>query len=165
MHLGVLGKRADGAFHVTDHRRLADDFLTGYHQVLRPHIFVGRYTQPQRDPDVLLREIGRVAKQVETEWAIAGGPGAYALDRFYRGDDMPLFVVPVAPTLHRALKLVPDRNGPVTLLRGFGRHWAGRVVDGVQIAHPWLIYAELLYAGEPRALEAAEQIRETYLKP
>lgn len=165
VRLRILGKTADGALHVIDRRRLADDYLTGYQQVLRPHLFVGRFTPPQRDPDGVLQEIARVAKHVNMEWAVAGGPGAYALERFYRGEDIPVFVAPIAPAFQRSLKWVPDRNGPVTLLRGFGQRWVWRGVDGVQIAHPWLIYVELLLAGEPRALEAAEQIRETYLKP
>jgi hypothetical protein len=37
-------------------------------------------------------------------------------------------------------------------------------VGDIWVAHPWLIYAELLHHGEPRALEAADQLREEYLQ-
>lgn len=164
VQLGVVAQTANGAHRVTDHWGLADDFLMGYNQVLRPHLFLGRFRAPERDPGLFLKEIARAAKQTDVKWAITGGPAAYALERFYRGEDVPLFVAPVAPALQRALRLVADRRGPVTLLRGFGHQCTWRVIDDVTVAHPWLIYAELLHSGEPRALEAAEQIRETYLK-
>lgn len=164
LRLGIVARAADGTYRVADRRRLADDFLTGYNQILRTHLVVGRFRAPQRDRDLLLKETARAAKQLDLKWAITGAPAAYALERFYRGEDLPLFAEPVPPALQRALRLVPDRHGPVTLLRGFGRQWRWRAVDDVFVAHPWLIYAELLYGGEPRALEAAEQIREAYLK-
>lgn len=161
--LGIVARATDGTYRVADRRRLADEFLTGYNQILRPHLVVGRFRAPERDRDLLLKEIARAAKQLDLKWAITGAPAAYALERFYRGEDLPLFAEPVAPALQRALRLVPDRHGPVTLLRAFGRPWKWQAVNDVFVAHPWLIYAELLYGGEPRALEAAEQIRETYL--
>jgi hypothetical protein len=48
----------------------------------------------------------------------------------------------------------------MTLLRPFGRHWRWRETDDAWIAHPWLVYPELLRLGESRALEAALQVRE-----
>jgi len=65
--------------------------------------------------------------------------------------------------LNRELKLLPDTNGTVTLLRAFGTVLPWRREDGLPIAHPLLIYAELLHESEPRALEAAAQIQEKYL--
>ncbi len=50
------------------------------------------------------------------------------------------------------------------LLRAFSRYCAWRQVGDIWVAHPWLIYSELLYQGEPRALEAADQLREEYLQ-
>jgi hypothetical protein len=67
--------------------------------------------------------------------------------------------------MQRALRLVPDRQGPITLFRPFGRRWQWKAVESVLVAHPLLIYAELLQSDEPRALEAAEQIRERFLDP
>jgi hypothetical protein len=53
----------------------------------------------------------------------------------------------------------------VTLFRPFGERWAWRIVNTTPVAHPWLVYAELLYHGEPRAIEVAERVREEHLKP
>jgi hypothetical protein len=40
-----------------------------------------------------------------------------------------------------------------------------RVERGLPVAHPWLIYAELLHEGGARAIEAATEIREKFLLP
>jgi hypothetical protein len=66
--------------------------------------------------------------------------------------------------LLRELRLVPDREGPIVLLRAFSRSCAWRQVGDIWVAHPWLVYAELLHHGEPRALEAADLLREEYLE-
>ena len=40
-----------------------------------------------------------------------------------------------------------------------------RTVDAVPLAHPWLIYAELMFEPDPRAHEAAAELRQEYLVP
>lgn len=164
VRLGILARGGNRTYRVTDRELLVNDFLTGYVQVLRPHLRIGRFRALERDLDLFLKNVTRAAKRTNVRWGVTGGPAAFALDRFYRGDEIPIFVTPFKPALQRALRLVSDRHGPVTLLRAFGREWAWRGVGDVIVAHPWLIYVELLQRGEPRALEAAEQIREKYLK-
>ncbi len=65
--------------------------------------------------------------------------------------------------MQRELRLAPDAPGPVILLRPFGKLFAWQQLGGLTLAYPWLIYAELLHSGEPRALQAADQIREKHL--
>ncbi|MGH9426430.1 MAG: type IV toxin-antitoxin system AbiEi family antitoxin, partial [Terriglobia bacterium] len=82
---------------------------------------------------------------------------------FYRGQTTTLFVDKATENLRKALRFLPDPTGPVTLLESFGPivYWKS---DGdIPVADPWLIYAELLQESDPRALEAAEQIRDKYL--
>lgn len=164
VRLGILRRTRDGAGRVADPTRLAEDFLTGYGQILRPHLLIGRFRAPERDPDRLLGQIATAAKRAGVPWAVTGGPAAFRLERFYRGDQVPVFLTHIGPELQRELRLVPDRDGPVVLLRAFGQLLGWRAVDDVMIAHPWLVYAELLQHREPRALEAAAEIREEYLK-
>ncbi len=161
---GVLARGRHATYRVIDRTRLADDFLTGYAQVLRPHLVVGRFRAPQREPEPFLKNVAVTAQQMAVNWAVTGGPAAHALDRFYQGGDVPLLVAPFTPALQRALRLINDREGPVTVLRGFGQHWAWRAVGDIIVAHPWLIYAELLHDGRPRALEAAALFRDAHLK-
>ena len=96
-------------------------------------------------------------------WAVTGGQAAYALQHFYRDDQVQVFSTTPSSELLRELRLVPDRAGPVVLFRAFSRYCEWRQVGDIWVAHPWLVYAELLHQGEPRALEAADQLREEYL--
>jgi hypothetical protein len=165
VRLGVLARTQNRAYRVVDRAQLVDDFIRGYEQVLRAHLVVGRFRAPDLNPDRFLDHVASAATQVQANWAVTGGQAAHALDRFYRGEDLPLFIEPFTQALQRTLRLVPDRQGPVTLFRPFGERWAWRIVNNTPVAHPWLVYAELLYHGEPRALEVAEHVREEHLKP
>lgn len=157
-------RRGEGSFHVMDRRSLADQFVDGYSRLLRSHLHIGRFRALEREPERLLGLIARLARRDGLGWAVTGAPAAFALQRFYRDDQVPVFLQELRPEAQRELRLVPDREGPVLLFRGFGTHYAWREAGDLWVAHPWLIYAELVHRGEPRALEAAAQIREEYLK-
>jgi hypothetical protein len=96
---------------------------------------------------------------------VTGAPAAFRLQRFYRGEQIPILLGTAPDCLTRDLKLLPDKNGAVILLRGFGTLFPWRVERGLPVAHPWLIYAELLHEGGGRAIEAATEIREKFLLP
>lgn len=158
----VLGGRR-GACEVIDRKRLADQFVDGYHRILRSHLLVGRFRAPARSPNLLLEQLGRLAHGTGAMWAVTGGQAAYALQHFYRHDQVEVFSAAPSSARLRALRLVPDREGPIVLLRAFSRYCAWRQEGDLWLAHPWLIYAELLHQAEPRSLEAADQLREEYL--
>jgi len=160
---GVIRLASDGGHQVIDHKKLRDDFLVGYQQVLRPRLLLGSFRPPERDTDLVLQKIAATANRNRLPWAVTGGPAAYVLEKFYRGDELPLLIARITPEVRRELRLVPDASGPVVFLRAFSRFCAWRTVGGLVVAHPWLIYAELLHKSEPRAIEAAEQISEKYL--
>lgn len=152
-----------GAYHVLDRKRLADQFVEGYSRILRSRLLVGRFRAPERSPELLLEHFSRLARRADLPWAVTGGQAAYALQHFYRDDQTQVFSTTPSSEVLRELRLVPDREGPIVLLRAFSRYCAWRQVGEIWVAHPWLIYAELLQQGEPRALEAADQLREEYL--
>ena len=161
---GVLHATRTG-LQIVDRKALEEDFLGGYERVLRPELFMGRFRPLERDPTTLLEKFKQWAGQNEVPWAVTGAPAAFRLQRFYRGEEVPVFIGTAPDRLTRDLKLLPDKNGTVTLLREFGTLFPWRVEGGVPIAHPWLIYAELLHEGGPRAVEAATDIREKFLLP
>ena len=161
---GVL--RATGAgFEIAERKALEEDFLRGYEGVLRPELLMGRFRALERDPDTLLEKFKRWADRNQAPWAITGAPAAFRLQRFYRGEEIPIFLGTAPNRLTRELKLLPDKNGVLTLLHEFGTLFPWRVEGGVPVAHPWLIYAELLHEGGARAVEAATEIREKFLLP
>jgi hypothetical protein len=143
---------------------MQNDSKSGYHRILRPHLFIGRYRSQDRDPDVFVNRFADFAQGHTLDWALTGGVGAAALDRFYRGEETSLFVNNASYDVSRLVSLVPDRKGPITLLRFFSPLIVLPRSKGQPIAHPWLLYAELLQHNDPRALEAAEEIRDRHLK-
>lgn len=163
---GVLEPDRARGYRLANRERLADEFVRGYTDVLRPHLAMGRFRGPEQDPQRFLRRLRETARTLGATWAATGTPAAYALDRFYRGTEVPVFIEGFTHALQQALRLVPDRqHGPITVLHPFGQHWIWRTVAGVRVVHPWLVYAELLHRDEPRALEAAEQLRQRFLAP
>jgi len=88
-------------------------------------------------------------------YALTGGPAIDLLQHFYRGPEVPMFLEPSSRRMTQELRLLPDSEGPVTLLRAFGETVFWQERDNHMLAPPWLIYAELLYSNDPRAHEAA----------
>jgi hypothetical protein len=132
---------------------------------MRPHLLIGTFRPQQRDPNLFVQQLVFTAQQRNINWALTGGPGAYALERLYRGEQTPIFVEQATREFQRDLRLLPDARGPVTLLRAFAKTVFWRGVGEARVAHPWLIYAELMHEGDRRARDAAEEIREKYLQP
>jgi hypothetical protein len=66
--------------------------------------------------------------------------------------------------IREEMHLVEDTGGPITFLRQFAPLVFWRRVGRLTVAHPWLVYAELLLYPEPRALEAAERFYEEFLR-
>jgi hypothetical protein len=161
---GILHRSSDGECRVVNSAALHDQCLVGYSRVLRPRLLLGRYRSKEKDPGEFLARFKSAAKETGTRWALTGGPATYALQRFYRGEETPVFVNELAPDIVRRLKLLPDQKGPIILLRAFGEVVNWRTANDMPIAQPWLIYAELMYQDDPRAHEAAEQLRREYLK-
>lgn len=74
-----------------------------------------------------------------------------------------MFLEPSISVVTPYLRLFPDRKGPVTILKAFGDlvFWEKR--ENLMLAPPWLIYAELLSSKDPRAHEAARELRRELL--
>lgn len=137
---------------------LAERLTSGYAQVLRPKLVIGRFRFAEKSPELFLTRLkNNVPPNVR--YALTGGYAASHLQRYYRGSEVSLFIEPVHRRTPQELRLLPDRDGPVTLLRAFGEVVYWRELDGQMVASPWLIYAELLASNDPRALEAAREFR------
>jgi hypothetical protein len=163
---GILQPMKSGGYATADRKTLEEYFIRGYEQILRPHLSLGRYRSAEREPDAFVERTADVAAKHSVKWALTGAAGAYELERFYRGEETQLFldVSAIKEEFRRELKLLPDRRGPVTLFKFFGDVVLYPGARPKPVAQPWLLFAELLYQGEPRALEAAEEIREKFLR-
>jgi hypothetical protein len=142
---------------------LREQLLRGWEQTLRPRLSINRYRLPASSPDKAIEHLRRELEGTSVKWSLTGGPASYRLNRFYQGLDIPLFFEHFTPELAKKLKLLPDREGPVLVLKSFGDLPFWNTVESVQVAHPWLIYCELMHSRDPRAHEAGEELRTEYL--
>jgi hypothetical protein len=142
---------------------LTERLVTGYGQLLRPKLLLHRFGYPEKSPEAFLDRLRVLAPQISLRYALTGAPAAGLLQHFYRGLETPLFVDHWNRNTQNQLRLLPDRQGPLTILHAFGEVIYWREIGGHTIAPPWLIYAELANSRDPRAHEAAEHLRREYL--
>lgn len=136
---------------------LLDRFVAGYRATLRPRLVVGRYRLPVAAPE-------DVEDWVEEQLGIVrygGTAAAHRLAGEYRG---PLTVAHLGPPIQATrdyLAAVPDPDGELVWMRDIGEASArGVTTDTV---HPVLVYAELMSDPDPRACDAARDLRERWL--
>lgn len=145
---------------------LLDLWVGRYAERLRPQLVIGRFRSHDRDLADALRRLTAEADR-DLRWALTGGFAADALTGHYRGDQLTLFVDPWSSTRAAALRWLPSVEGPITLLRMFWPDTVERTIEkrGERVAHPLLVYAELLFQGREREVETAKMIYEKYLRP
>jgi hypothetical protein len=137
----------------------------GYGERLRPKLFLQRC---RCSDDISTAELcqligrNRLAEQV----LIGGELGASLLLQTASAETATLHLAGDPLRCMLQLHLVPDAKGPVALVSQFGRanHWQGRQPDGLMLADPLLLQAELL------TREAADQalanlLYKHYLEP
>jgi len=159
---GLLKKSGRG-FEIRERGRLQEELLRGYEFALRPKLLIGRFRSPQNDLDDTIAELKKAFREMSIRWSVTGGPAASALQKFYRGLELPVFIDSFPDQLRRGLRIIPDKNGPVIFLRSFGTIPFWRDAEPFPLAHPWLIYSELMNSSDPRAHEAAEELKREFL--
>jgi hypothetical protein len=155
---GLLASKGTG-YQLGPKNLLAERLVSGYAQVLRPKLVVGRFRSAEKTAELFLNRL-RKSVPPGIRYALTGGPAVDLLQHFYRGPDVPLFIEPSSRQVAQDLRLLPDSDGPVTLLRAFGElvFWQER--DNHMLAPPWLICSELLNCNDPRAHEAARELQQ-----
>ncbi|HLJ85838.1 MAG TPA: type IV toxin-antitoxin system AbiEi family antitoxin [Candidatus Angelobacter sp.] len=159
---GLLG-HFRGNVQITDAQRLEDELLRGYGSVLRPKLLIGRFRASQSDREKLAKNIDDVAHDLSIRWSLTGSAAAYELQHFYQGPDIPVFIESFSEQFSRALRIIPEAAGPLVLLRSIGKLAQWKELGKKPLAHPWLIYSELMESSDPRAHEAGQEIKREFL--
>ncbi len=139
---------------------LVDRWVAGYGDTLRPRLLMGRFRAAAQDP-------GDFEKTAESlldglDWAWGGATAAYRLTAHYRSPITTLHLAAELPqSLRRELRLLPEKDGPIVVLGIPGP--LGLEGPMARVAHPLLVYTELLLESDERALEAAGEVRERFL--
>lgn len=162
---GYLEQRGHDEWLLIRKRELFDFWLGGYGDVLRPKLVVGRFQPPELDLDQTLVKLQKEAEAARISFAVTGGLAADLLTRHFRGDQLEFFVSEWPAELTRRLRWLPSQQGPVTVLRQFSHLVFFAVKEPVNfpVAHPLLVYAELVFQGRDRELEAAKLLYNRYL--
>lgn len=155
---GLLVVGANGKRQFGDWDRVVDEWATLFPIRLRPRLAARRYaaTRPDWWRAVDLSVHGA---------AFSGEVAAERLAHHLRPERVILYASEVIPkNVLLAAKLRADPKGEVEIVQRF---WAAPATShsGLppDVAHPIVVYADLLETGESRNLEAARQIREQYL--
>lgn len=147
-------------------RTLLELWLANYGDRLRPSLVLGSFKMSKSlggdVPEILLASFGRKPEA----YALGGSLGAYQLTGYYRGDTTEIFVQEgMMGHVRKRLNLVPARETNVTLLHLFSPAvMYGGEAAPEHVAHPLLLYAELLFQGGDREKETASLIYNRYLK-
>jgi len=139
---------------------LMDRWVAGYTDQLRPRLLMGRYRAAAREPSAFEKHVEATLGNQRT-WAWGGASGGYRLTEHYRSSTTILHLAGPVTAVQRQLDLLPARDGPIVVLGTPGP--LGLEGPVPHVAHPLLVYTELLVDGDERALEAAAEIRSRFL--
>jgi hypothetical protein len=154
--------RVGNRFRLGPANLLAERLVSGYAQVLRPKLVIGRFRAAEAAPEAFLARLRRDLPP-GLRYALSGGQAADLLQHFYHGPEVSIFVAPWGRDVAQRLRLLPDRDGPITVLNAFGEAVFWQERGQHMLAPPWLIYAELLRSNDARSHEAAAELRREFL--
>jgi len=137
--------------------------VSGYSEQLRPKLLLGVFVAPEKDAGANWLHLRDVLRQRQIDSAVTGGLAADELTHHYRGEDLTAFVSDWPKGVLQQLRWLPSPTGPITLLRQFCPAVRWSKGGEQQVAHPLLVYAELLHSGRERERETARMIYERYL--
>ena len=162
---GYLADEGRDEWRLTQKRKLLDLWVEGYGARLRPDLLIGRYQPSEARLEQTLQSLRRELADGRIAWALTGGFAADILTHHFRGEQLSLFAPEWPLELTRRLKWLPFERGAVTVLRKFSPLVAFDLDSSRSqpIAHPLLVYAELIFQGRERELETANILYDKYL--
>jgi hypothetical protein len=162
---GYLVQRGRDQWRLTQKRKLLDLWVGGYGARLRPNLLIGRYQPGEVNLEQTARVLRSELENKKISWALTGGFAADILTRHFLGEQLGFFAEEWPVDLTRRLKWLPSEHGPVTVLRKFSPlvTFNLKVPNSRPVAHPLLVYAELIFQGRERELETAKILYDRYL--
>jgi hypothetical protein len=139
-------------YQFTDRTRLFQEWVTAFSKELRPQLKQNKYQWLDKNQTWRSIELPN-----DTCWggAIAGEH----LSNYLIADKAILYTKLPFQELMKKIRLIPNTNGTVTVLEKF---WKSD--EDQSFVHPILVYADLIYDGDPRYIETANTIYKNYVK-
>jgi hypothetical protein len=160
---GYLVRRRAG-LRLVRRRELLERWVSGYGEQLRPKLLLGVFVAPEKDAGANWQHLREVLRKRQIDSAVTGSLGAYELTHHYRSDDLTAFVSDWPTGILQQLRWLPSPTGPITVLRHFCPAVTWATGGEQQVAHPLLVYAELLHSGRERERETARIVYEGSLQ-
>jgi len=160
--------RRRGRYDIINYVKLLERWELGYSEKLRAELLIGTYSPIEKGGFLEIQD--KIQEGAEQFNYLIGGELAASL--------MTDYLRPISTTLHLInnaesrqvavkLKLKPDPEGNITLLKTFGQVEYQRYKHGrnqQNLVHPLLVHAELLQAGDSRLRETAHLIYDHCIK-
>lgn len=162
---GYLIEEGRDKWRLTQKRKLLDLWVEGYGARLRPALLIGRYQPSEAHLEQTLHSLRSEMEDRKIAWAFTGGFAADILTHHFRGEQLSFYAQEWSLEMTRRLKWLPSDRGAVTVLRKFSPLVAFHLESPASqpIAHPLLVYAELIFQGRERELETAKLVYDRYL--
>ncbi|MNE45422.1 hypothetical protein D3C80_1397060 [compost metagenome] len=134
-------------------KELLERWIAGYREILRPTLHLGNY-------QLLDKKVNW--KNLSLDGAVWGGePAANLLTSYLNPEILIIYTQEQKNKLMKSWKLIPYLKGNIQLYQKF---WNEDKKYNLLIAPQLIIYADLLLTDDPRCIEVAEIIYNTYLK-
>lgn len=163
---GFVHKKRNGELSLTERADLFRRWVEAYGEQLRPKIVNRVLKAPKSDINTLSEQLYGVALKNHLKWALTGESAADLLTHHIIPNKLIVFTDKWQPEFERELKWAPSERGNIEILNMFSE-----LVPYVDkdyrylypVAHPALVYAELLNNGTDRDREAASILAKNYL--
>ena len=156
LEAGLLASLPGGRL-IIHSQRLLEAWVVNYPQKLRPHLGPRKFRMaiPQDLASVDFASLGTL---------VSGEAGGDRLTAHLRPMGATVYTREPFGKIAAALRLRPDPMGNIEILERF---WDFPNPIGIPpgVAPPLLVYTDLIASGEPRNLDIARMIHETYLNP
>lgn len=156
--------RTESALTVGRERELVDLFAAGWREGLRRSVVAARL-ESGRSPEDDERSIQDLALTRSLRIGLGGTAGAQHVREFYRGRTTTVHIDGSwKPSWNQELRMAPSPNGKLWVLSTLGADDLVETHDEqTWMAHPLLLYVEMLQSGDARAVEFAHTLLPTVL--
>ena len=151
---GFIRKKNEKEFRLDLKRNLFLKWIDAYEQRLKPSLFAGRYRFQN-----LVKESAWHQIELNEASFWGGEPGANLLTNYLQPAVFQLYSTETKVDLMKNYRFIPDPKGNIYVHIPFAEN-----LVTVERTNPLLVYADMIYSGDPRNLEVAERINETYVK-